>query len=277
MPDEFSTFQNVETDLGMLDVRKGRVRVGTITNTTQILDADGSDDTVVMGGATIPFVPVGTTKWTFEMLFRNDSVASSKYVIGRQSATACGLKIQHTSISTVVATITDSAANASTLTWTGIGADTTCGLQITRDGATLTGWLNGTTQTTTMNATNDTASGTWAAFADNGANFLNGGIDYIRLWNVVRSTRRDIYMRLLNPRHKNVLYDWVFVTDSIGDVIDRGSRGAHSTTAGTPAFTKDALCLNAAPIQGIGYNVRKDGTRELIVANGGRHHTVKIL
>lgn len=275
LPDEFSTFQNVETDLGQLDVRKGRVRIGTITNSTQILDADGSDDTVPMGN--IPLVPVSTTKWTFEILWTNDSVAASKYVIGRNGSSACGLKIQHTSTSTVVATITDTAANATTLTWTGIDADVTCGLQITRDGATLTGWLNGTVVTGSMSATNDTAAGTWNAFSDNGANFLNGGIDYIRIWNIVRTTRRDIYHRLLNPRHKNVRYDWVFVTDSIGDIQDRGRFGAHLVASGSPAFDKDALCLNAAPVQGIAYNVRKSGAPELIVANGGRHSRMQVL
>lgn len=275
LPDEFSTFQNVETDLGQLDVRKGRVRIGTITNSTQILDADGSDDTVPMGN--IPLVPVSTTKWTFEILWTNDSVAASKYVIGRNGSSACGLKIQHTSTSTVVATITDTAANATTLTWTGIDADVTCGLQITRDGATLTGWLNGTVVTGSMSATNDTAAGTWNAFSDNGANFLNGGIDYIRIWNIVRTTRRDIYSRLLNSRHKNVLYDWVFTTDSIGDIIDRGSRGVHCVPTGTPAFTKNALCLNHANIQGIGYNVRNTGTRELVIQAGGLQKTMTIL
>lgn len=274
MPDEFSTFQNVETDLGMLDVRKGRVRIGTITNSTQILDADGSDDTVTFP---VVMIPASVTKWTVEILWVNDSVAASKYVIGRATATATAIKIQHTSSSTVVVTVTDSAATATTLTFTGIGAAVTCGLQLTRDGATLTGWLNGTTVTGTMSATNSTATGTFAAFADNGGDFLNGGIDYLRVWDIVRTTKRDIYSRSLNPYHKNVLYDWVFVTDSLGDIVDRGRRGAHAASIGTPAFTKDALCLNAAPIQGIGYNVRATGTRELIVANGGRHYTAQIL
>lgn len=274
MPDEFSVFQNVETDLGALAVRKGRVRIGTIANSVQILDADGTNDTVTFG---VAMIPSGLTKWTVEILWTNDSVAASKYVIGRGAAGATAVKIQHTLSSTVVVTVTDTAANASTLTFTGIGASVTCGLQLIRDGATLTGWLNGTTATTTMNATNSTATGTFAAFADNGADFLNGGIDYLRVWNIARATKRDIYSRLLNPRHKNVVYDWVFVTDVLGDIVDRGSRGAHMASTGSPAFTKDALCLNASAIQGIGYNVRKNGTRELLVAAGGTHRSLTIL
>lgn len=277
LPDEFSTFQNVETDLGQLDVRKGRVRIGTITNSTQILDADGNDDVVPMGGGAIPLVPVGTTKWTLETLFIDDTAASTTYVLGRGSSSDTAVKIAHNADSEVVVTVTDTSANASTLTFTSMAQSTKIGLQLVRDGATLTGWCNGQTQTTTMHATRDTAAGIFETFADNGANFLNGGIDYLRVWNVARTTRRDIYSRLLNSRHKNVLYDWVFVTDSIGDIIDRGSRGAHSVPTGTPAFTKDALCLNAAQIQGIGYNVRNTGTRELVIQAGGLQKTMTIL
>lgn len=279
MPDEFSTFQNVETDLGQLDVRKGRVRIGTLTNSTQILDADGADDKVAgIGGATfIPLTTSATPRWTIETLFKTDSIAADSFIVGRTSATATGITIKHTTTSTVVVTVTDSAAAAVTLTFTGIGAGVLCGLQVKRDGATLTGWLNGTTVTGTMSATLDVASGNFTFFADNGASFYNGGIDYFRLWTVARSTRRDIYHRLLNPRHKDVRFDWVFVTDSVGDIQDRGRFGAHLVTAGSPAFTKDALCLNAAMVQGIAYNVRKNGSPELIVANGGRHSRFPVL
>jgi len=279
LPDEFSVFQNVETDLGQLDVRKGRVRIGALTNSAQILDADGSDDKVPgIGGATfIPLTTSATPGWTIETLFKTDDITSDSFVVGRTTASTTAITIKHTSTSTIVVTITDTAASAVTLTWTGIGANVLCGLQVTRSGATLTGWLNGTTVTGTMSATLDTAAGNFTFFADNGGSFYNGGIDYFRLWDVVRTTRRDIYHRLLNPRHKNVRFEWVFTTDSIGDIIDRGRFGNHLVPTGSPAFTKDALCLNAAPVQGIAYNVRKSGVPELIVANGGRHSRFPVL
>ncbi len=272
-PDEFSTFQDVETDRGGFEARAGMVRLNKIADAVGILDADGSNDNVTFPDHAM-LVPLGTV-WTSEILFQTDTLGG--YVLGRNSATACGIKIQHTSASSgsVIVTITDSAAATTTLTWTGIGTGVVCALQVVRNGASLTGWLNGTTQTGTMSATNALAAGGYKAFNDNAGNFMDGGIDNWRLWSIARSTQQDMYRRLLNPRNRHVMFAWVFNQGSQSDVIDQGIYNAHATSSGSPTWARTPLSLSAH-INGLGYNVKKDGTRQLVISSVGRPYLATV-
>lgn len=275
LPDEFETFQNVEVDGGDCESRDGLVRIGRIANTDSILNYDGSNDVVTVG-APSAIIPLPTV-FTWEMLFQVDDLSSDRYLVGSTSAAAVGLAIRQTTSETVVAVLTDSAANTVTLTWTGIAAETVCGIQIVRDGADVTGWLNGTTKTGTLaSATNSLSSANTVFGKNNSSGFLDGAIDYARVWRVARSTQKDLFKRLLNPRNKDVLADWVFTQGSADDVLDRGARGIHLVTTGSPAFDRAPLALNPAPIQAIAYCVRRNATRELVVMNGGREHTMTV-
>jgi len=269
-PDDFTTFQDIEHDGGGgIEIRHGSQRLGRITNALGILDADGTNDRVDFPSHAA-LVPLGTV-FTLEILFQTDDISANAVVLGPQGASACGVKITHTSTSTVTALFTDSAAATTTLTWTGIAAATVCGLQLVRDGASLTGYLNGTTQTGTMSATNSLASGAYSAFTNNGADWMNGGIDKLTIWKIARTTHQDLYRRLLNPRNRNVLFDWVFNQGSQSDVIDRGIYNAHATTSGSPTWARANLACNPAPIAGMAYSVRRDGTRELVAATHGKY------
>lgn len=272
-PEDFSTFQNVDTSGGGCDGRKGMVRLARIANEVGILDFDGTNDVAGMNAHTD--WPLGLV-FTFEILFQVDDIASDRFVMGKKTASATGITIKQTTTSTVVVVITDSAAATTTLTWTGIAAGTVCGLQIVRSGATVTGWLNGTTQTGTMTATAVLTAGLASFGTDNGASFLDGGIDYARAWNIARTTKRDIYKRLDNPRNKHVLFDWVFTqgTGATPCVLDRSARENHTVNvAGTPAWTRAPIAKNPNPIQGLAGNTRRNGTLELVILNGGRLHT----
>jgi len=163
-----------------------------------------------------------------------------------------------------------------TLTWTSIAAGTLCGLQITRDGATITGWLNGTTKTGSIGAATSLSNGLYTAGADNSGSYFDGRIDYLRAWRSVRTSRKDIFYRLLNPRSKDVLFNYVFSQGEADDVLDYGVLGAHATVAGSPAWDGAPLAINPAPIQALSYNVRKDGTREVVAVAYGRVHTATV-
>ena len=274
-PDDFNGFQDVEHDGGGgVEARKGSVLLGKITNALGIMDADGTNDRVNFPSHA-SLVPLGTV-WTLEMLFQADSLGADSFFLGPQTGTAAGITVKQTTTSTLVVTVTDSAAAATTLTWTGQAVSTVIGLQVVRDGASLTGYLNGTTATGTMSATNSLSSGSYSAFTNNGANWADGGIDYIRIWKAARTTHQDLYRRLLNPRNRNVLFDWVFNEGSQSDVIDRGIYGAHGTTAGSPTWARANLAVNPAPISGLAYSVRRDGTRELVAATHGRFYTATV-
>jgi hypothetical protein len=274
-PDDFQVFQNVEHDGGGgVEARKGMVRLGRITNSLGIMDADGTNDRVNFPSHAA-LVPLGTV-WTLETLFQADSLAADCFILGPQGASAAGITIKATTTETVVVTVTDSAATAVTLTFTGVPVSTVCGLQVVRSGASLSGWLNGTTVTASMHATNVLASGTYSAFTNNGGDWMNGGIDYLRIWKAARTTQQDIYRRLLNPRNRNVLFDWVFNEGSQSDVMDRGIYNAHGVSVGSPTWARTNLAVNPAPIVGMAYNVRRDGTKELVAATHGKFFNASV-
>lgn len=273
-PDEFDVFQDVETDFGVAEARKGKVLLRLFTHATNIMAFDGVNDRVDFP-AELALNTVLGTRWTVEILFKTTSVAANHYLIGSATG-ACGLTIRHTTSSTVVVVVTDSAAAASTLTFTGVAAGTLCGLQVTRDGATVAGYLNGDTQTTTMSATTLLATGAISAGTDNGASWHLGAIDTFRGWSVARTTRADLYSRRMTPRHRDCLWDFCFETGTGGDILDRGRNQYHATTAGSPAFNATLLANNPAPVQGLAYNVRKNGTREIVAVVAGTVQTAAV-
>ena len=274
-PDEFDTFQNVETDHGGFEARGGMVRLAKIADARGILDFDGTDDKV-----TLPtdFSTLGLI-WTIGVLFQTDSIASDRFLVGRPSATTIGFTLKHTTTSTVVVTLIDSGATTITLTFTGISAGTLCSLIIWRNGATVTGWLNGTTASASgsIGAALLLKSGFPVVGADNGGSFFDGGIDRMTCWSAIRTTKQDAYRRIQNPWHKDLVFNYVFTqgTASTPDVHDVSKFGLHAAVSGTPSWARTPLS-NSAPIQGMAYSTRIDGTRELAIMSAGRPYTAAV-
>lgn len=272
-PDDFTTFQDVILARGRLDNRGGMARLARLTSVDgNIMSFDGTNDRVDFPTLTaLPLV------FTVELVWVTDSLAANRQILGKQGASAVGLSIVHTSTSTVTVTFRDSGGSTTTLTWTGVGAADIHALQIVRNGASFTGWLDGVTQTGVVSASLLGATGALSAGTDNGATWFLGSIDYLRIWDVARTERRDLNSRLLNPRNRHVMYCWVFTQGSADDIIDQGIRVAHATTAGSPTWaSRGPLVTNPWPIQGMGYSVRANGDRELVVANGGRVHSLGV-
>lgn len=274
-PDEWAVLQDVEAEGGNLEARMGRVLLQHIANPTSIMAFDGTNDRVDFPTALALGTLLGL-KWTIEILFKSTSVAASRVIIGKFDATAVGLVVTHTSSSTVTVAIRDSAGNTTTLTHSGVAAGTLCGLQVTRDGATLRSYLNGDVQTGTMNATNLLDVGQISGGTTNGASWHLGSIGKFVGWSVVRDTQEDLYERRINPRHKDCLWDYVFEDSTAHDIIDRGAAQMHAQTLGSPAFNATALANNAMPIQGLGYARRKNGTRELDIIAGGTAYAATV-
>lgn len=272
-PDEFDTFQNVETDHGGFEARGGMVRLAKIADARGILDFDGTNDRVDFPNSWITMFP--GTVWTIETLFQTDSIASDRFILGTQTGVS-GLKIKHTTTSTVVVTVTDTGPTDTTLTWTGIAAATVCALKIRRIGTSLIGWLNGTTQTATMSSL-VFRSGAGSLGCDNGASWFDGGIDRISGWSSNRTTLQEMYRRVQNPRHKDLVFDYVLTqgTASTPDVHDRSVYGLHAAVQGTPTWARSPLS-NSAPIQGMAYSTRINGTRELAIMSAGRPYTAAV-
>lgn len=276
-PDEFDRFQDVETDHGGFEARSGMVRLASVADSRGILNFDAADDRVDLP-ASSPLSSLGTI-WTVQLLFIVDDLSALRAILGRFDATVVGLRVDVGTSGAINVIFRDSAGTNTQVTSAAgtVTAGATIALTAYRNGATIGIIANGTTTTSTMSATNLMATGRLSLGTNNGSNLLDGGIDFIRAFNVVRTTQQDAYRRLQNPRNRTVLCDYVLNqgTANTPDVHDRSIYGLHADVQGTPTWDKTALS-NSAPIQGIGYNVRKNGTREIVFMSAGRPYTATV-
>lgn len=247
--------------------RKGMVRLHRFAAASVLMDFDGTDDDVDITAESV-IRPLGTI-FTLETLFQTDDIASARTVLGKNAATK-SLKIVHNASSEVVVTVTDSAAADTTLTWTGVAAGTLCALQIVRNGASLTGYLNGTSKTGTMSATNTLATGAMTVGSDNNADFFDGRVDFLRFFRYAKSNRHDAWARLVNPRAPGVIIDYVFEPDANGYVLDRGALGLHTSAVnGTPATNVAPLAVNPVPVLGIASNLDTSSKQQAYIRAAG--------
>lgn len=271
----FSTFQNVRTNQGAATRRQGMKRIAYVTTTATCFDFDGTDDSVKIPYDARTWGALGT-RFTVEWLENADTLSGTHYVLGTLASGSEGLTISRASTSsgTITVVVTDSAAASTTLSATGVGGTgTLIAGMLTRDGATLSLWINGAVvDTDTMSATNllRAPSSTKPTIgAHNDTNFWNGKIDFVRATKTVKSNQRDGWSRHLNPRAEYVLFDYAMEADANNYCIDRSSFGNHADVAGTPSTTT-SLAVNPAAIQALALNSDSQLKRRLWAVVAGR-------
>ncbi len=272
---EFPSYRemaNVRLDRGAAVRRKGMVRIAQFTDATTIIDFDNTND-VVTPPSDLRIATLGT-RWTLEALFRTDTLAADRVLIGGATANDPFVILTHKTTGVVEAVVTDSAGTATTLTVAGISVNTVAALQLKRSGATLTLNVNGTTDTDTMSATNDMSNKTWVVGADNGAGFYGGKVEFVRLFRVARATRADAFCRLINPRAPSVIADWVMTDGGNNRVVDRGPYGLHAAVTGSPTFAGSAISRNHMPVLAIGANRNNNVDRRAYLNVAGQFYPV---
>jgi len=250
--------------------RKGMVRLYRFAAASVLMDFDGTNDDVDLpsSGGVSAIVPGAT--FTMEMLFQTDDISSNRYVLGRQAASQTGVTVLHNTSSEVVVTLRDVSANTATLTFTGVAAGTLCALQVVRSGASVTGYLNGTSQTGTLGAATALATGIATVGSDNNGSFFDGRVDFLRWLRYAKSNRYDGWARLVNPRSPGVLVDYVFEPDANGYVLDRGPLGIHSVAVnGSPATNVAPLAVNPVPVLGIASNLDTSSKQQAYIRAAG--------
>ncbi len=259
-------FNEAYVDGGGNRRRLGKVKLYQFPVTARIVDFDGADDVISLSAFALDTV-LGL-RWTMEVLFQTDSIASNRSVLG--GATNSAIKVVHTTTSTVTVTIKDSAGTNVTLTFTGVAAGTVCALMVTRNGAALVGILNGVTVTGTMHATNLLGNAAFGIGAVNAAAFFDGGVCFLRFLSTVETVQRSGWIRLPDPRADNVIADWIVTLDSNGYCLDRSKNEYHGTSTGSPASTRVPLAYNPDPVMAVAHNINKSGQRQLYVSVGDR-------
>lgn len=254
--------------------RKGKVAIYTFSGSSDLIEFDGTND-VVTPYLDTRVIPLGV-RWTAETLFVSTSVASDRCIVGRGGASAAWLKVIHNTSSEVVVTLTDSAGNTASMTWTGIAGGTVCALQVTRNGTAVTGYLNGTSKTATLaSATNLMQNSAWVFGADNSGSYHLGRIDYFRVFSALKTTTRDLSFRLLDPRASTVLMDYILTKDANSKVIDRGPYEMHAAAAGAPTTAGAVLAVNPEPVRFISVNLDTDNAPQGYVMVRNRVYPVR--
>jgi hypothetical protein len=264
----YREFQNIRTDRGAAERRGGKVRLSYTAGLGTCADFDGTDDYVTFPPSSVTY-PLGTA-WTIETLFQVDDLSAQRHLLGRIGVGNACVNVYVTTAGVLTVVLVDSAAATTTLTVAGLTVATTYGVQIKRDGANVTLWCNGTTDTDTMSATNALSSNQFLAGQTNSGGWWDGPVEYVRMFSYARPTTADIYCRLLNPRAPGVLADWVFELDGNNWILDRGPRGLHATREGSLATAHATLARNHAPILGLGQARGFDGASRVYMVAGNR-------
>ena len=272
----YTDLTGMRVDRGPFRRRKGKSWLSTFTPVSNLITFDATNDVVTIPADSRVF-PLGT-RFTLETLFRTTSVASARVVMGRATASACGIKITHKTDSTIETVVEDSAGTTTTITTVGtyaVGSDVA--YQLVRDGAALTVRTNGTETTGTMSATLSLRSAAQTIGADNGGSWYLGRIDFVRCLRNALTTQRWGRLRLTDPHAPNVVFDLIMVADANNTVMDRGLYQLHSAASGTPASNTAPLAPNSDPVTFIAANLDVNNERQGYVGIGPKVYPVDFI
>lgn len=252
--------------------RLGIVRIGQFAGSAKAADLDGTNQHF---SNEIDLRAWGLgLYWTVELAVEPGTTAGTQGILCPGSTTpAMVLDIFGGNLRL---RIWDSGSNLTTVT---VGAADTAvqTVQITRSGAVLTTRLNnGTAVTGAMSATLDvlTPVGDLRLGRDDGANYFNGTLDYVRVLSMVKSDHADRLVRHPNPRAEYVLADYDFKqTNAL--VYDRSRNENHLTVQNAPSEIA-SLCHDPAPIRALSMGVDEDNRKQLLIASGGLYYLATV-
>lgn len=261
-----TTLQDMRVVGKDIEERLGMVRVAQLASTHRGLDLDGSNQSAT-GPVDTRVWELGL-QWTVEVAFELDTVTGTQGILTAGGTTPC-LLIDIDSGDDIRVRVWDSDNTLDTIT---VGAATTVtqAVQVTRDGATLSAKLdNGTATTATMSSTLNlrTPVGDLRIGQDDGVNYMNGTIDYVRAFSVVRDNHNDRLVRLLNPRAPHVIADYDHT--SSGDTLDRSRYENHLVAQNSPPAI-DSLCHNSANVRVLSMAVDENNKKQLLMAAGNQ-------
>lgn len=252
--------------------RKGIARVGRLTGTASAMDFDGVNQHLSAA--------VDTRAWalglnfTVEVAIELDVVTPPQGIlcVGSTTPTLIIDLIDISGSNSLRVRVWDSGGTATTVV-IGDAATSVQTIQVTRDGATLSTRLNnGTAVTGSMSATLlcRTPAGDLRIARDDGTNYLNGTVCYVRAASVSRSHHRDRLMRWAAPRAPHVRADYDLNASAAGLVYDRSRYEAHLIAQNSPSEIA-TLCHNPAPVRGLSMMSDENQKKALLMLAGGQY------
>jgi hypothetical protein len=273
-PLECPEFQDVVVKGRDFTRRDGFSRAGVLApGDLKAMDFDsGSSEAIA--------VPIDTRAWamgtqfTIECLVELDGTGDNQAVF-YAGATTPTMALD-TSSTNWRWRVWDSAGTLTTVT-VGTAAASVQSIQLIRDGSSLTTRLNNAAGGTgTMSATLSTRTpvGDLRIARNGGSDYLDGTIDYLRGFGVVRSSHNDRLLRFPDPCASYVLFDYDFNADGT-TVLDRSVFENHGVAANTPTEVA-SLCHNYAPIRALRMYVDHQNQKYLAVQASGTVYLVPV-
>lgn len=251
--------------------RKGIYRVGQVDGNAKGMDFDAGSSEYCSNTIDARVWALGLY-WTVEFAIEPDTAAGTMGLITAGHTTPA--MIFDITSGNIRARVWDSGGSSTSIT-VGAAATTVQTVQLTRSGAALSARLNnGTAVTGTMSATLNvrTPVGDLRVARDDGTNYFDGTVDYLRVFSVTKANHNDRLIRSPNPRASYCLADYDFNESSGNLVYDRSRYEAHLITQNTPTEVT-SLCHNPAPVRGMSMTVDPTTNRkQLLVMAGGLYY-----
>jgi len=262
---EATIAQNLRFGSGGFERRPGSVRVLVATSTEKAMDFDAASSEYVA-------VPIDTRVWTLGLKFTIEVCVAPDIATGARTVFYAGVTTPSIVLDTDSSSwrwrIWDSAGTLSTVT---VGAVTlaTNTIQLVRDGATLTSRLNNVAGGTgTMVATLLTRApvGDLRFARNDGTDYYDGDIDYIRGFAVARSNHNDRLVRFADPKCEYCLFDYGGPASGT-QITDNSRWGNDGELLNTPAVSS-TLCHNPAPVRAISAYTNHNRQKRVLIQAG---------
>lgn len=273
---EFVNLQNARLREGAIKRRPGSVRLDVAGTDAKAMDFDGSTQEVT---ATVdPRVWALGTRFTIRLIFSPDATSTNDVIFRAGSATTA-TDLTFDNSNKLRWRVYDSDATLTTVTSTDNAPTSDATVLLTRDGATLSMSINaGTADTGTMDASKSlrTPAGNLNIAAAGGANWFDGVIDSLDVFNRLLPTNTDRWMRWPDPfADPTCLASYDFNATSDGIVKDRSRFRNNGYTTGSPTEVT-ALAHNPAPVWAIAGYRNVGGERRVYVEAGGIPYIVEL-
>lgn len=249
--------------------RLGIVRIGKVAGNFKATDLTSGDSEHYTCAADSRIWTLGKY-WTWEALVEPDGVTGTQVIQGFNHASDYPIRVYYNA-AVLTVNIVDTDDAVVTLT-SGTLTATKTAIQVTRNGTAVELKIdNSSVDTDTVaDKVGKAAGGDLYIGRDNGGNYYDGTIDYVRMFNTVKSSHADRLLRLPNPRARNVEMDLDF--NATGTLIyDRSRYENHMVAVNSPTEIA-TLCHNPAPIRvlSLGIDPQED-KRQLLVLAGGNY------
>lgn len=226
-------------------------------------------------------VPMDTVAWALGLKFTVQVLVELDGTGDNQAVFYAGATTPSMALDTLSGNwrwrVWDSAGTLSTVT-VGTAAASLQSIMLVRDGASLTTRLNdvaGGTGTIVATLSLRSPVGDLRFARNGGTDYLDGSIDYVRSFTVVKTHHRDRLVRFPHPRASYVACDYGFKARTGNIVEDNSKHENHGLATNSPTEVT-TLCHSPSPVRCLSMTRDEDNRKQLLVVAGAVPYIVGV-